>query len=336
MARDRVAGQHVGLVLGGDIGGTSTRILVASRDGALLRRGTAAGGNPTSHPDTAADALGRSLHEALETLDPAQVRVAVIGVAGGAALHHEQVRDAFSRAWTENGLTCTPVYVSDLEVAFAAGTAEPDGTVLIAGTGAAAGALRARRLIRTADGHGWLLGDDGSGFWLGREAVRATLRALDAGKPLGPLTTSVLEALAIAEQPPTSEGHGLNEQRSRLIHTLNAWPPIQLAELAPLVTAAYETGDPTADDIVEEAAGLLAQTLGRIRDPGETTPIVLAGTLAGERLPVGARLRQLVAQRFSGDVCSAADGVGGAAWLALTSVDPDAVTDEVRSRLVHT
>ncbi|MBA3310905.1 MAG: ATPase [Nocardioidaceae bacterium] len=335
MAQDRVVVQSVGLVLGGDVGGTSTRILVASHDGMSLRRGTAGGGNPTAHPETAADALDRSLCEALEGLDPAMVRAAVIGLAGGTALHHPRVSAAFGRVWAANGLTCAPAYVPDLEVAFAAGTAEPDGTVLIAGTGASAGALRDRRLIQTADGHGWLLGDDGSGFWLGREAARATLCSLDAGGPLGPLATSVLGALAIAEHPPAGEPPGPSHRRARVISTLNERPPIRLAELAPLVTSAFENDDAVAGDIVERAAGLLSRTLGRIREAGEVTPIVLAGSLAGERSPVGARLRAMVSERFAGDVFSAADGVGGAAWLALASLDPAAANNEVRARLVQ-
>ena len=183
------------LVLGGDLGGTSTRILVADRDGAAHGHGAAGGGNPTTHPDTAAAALGQALGEALDGIERSRVRAAVIGMAGGGARQGHDVRDALARAWTGAGLAVSPEYVGDLDVAFASGTAEPDGTVLIAGTGAAAGAVREHRTVRTADGHGWLLGDEGSGFWLGREAARATLRTLDAAEPPGPLAESVLRQL---------------------------------------------------------------------------------------------------------------------------------------------
>ena len=67
--------------------------------------------------------------------------------------------------------------------------------MLIAGTGSAAGLVRDHRLVRTADGHGWLLGDDGSGFWLGREAVRSVLRKLDLGEPIGLLGQAVVRAV---------------------------------------------------------------------------------------------------------------------------------------------
>lgn len=322
------------LVLGGDIGGTSTRILVAGSEGKPLRSGIAGGGNPVSHPDTAAAALGRAVRDALTGVDPTRVRAAVVGVAGGSALHRPEVRDAFDRVWSEVGLSCPPTYASDLEVAFAAGTIEPDGTVLIAGTGAVAGALRGRRVARTADGHGWLLGDDGSGFWLGREAARATLRALGMGEPLGSLVTSVLCQLGVADASRTpNQRLDLDEQRVLVVHILNARAPVRLAELAPLVSAAYAAGDPAAVSIVESAAQLLAQTVGRVRQAGERTPIVLAGGVVCEGSPVGVTLRALIAEQLPGPLHSAPNGVGGAAWLALSAVDPTAATDEARIRL---
>ncbi len=321
------------LVLGGDVGGTSTRILLAGRDGKPLGRGTAGGGNPVSHPDTAAAALGQALRHALVGLDPGRVRAAVVGVAGGSALRHPAVHGAFGRVWSTAGLSCSPTYVTDLEVAFAAGTGEADGMVLIAGTGAVAGALRDRRLVRTADGHGWLLGDDGSGFWLGREAARATLRAVDAAEPPGQLATAVLRELGALQVPASTARLDSNDQRAQVIHALNHRSPVRLAELAPHVIAAHAVHDPVAEGIVEEAAGLLVQTLSRIRSPEDRTPIVLAGSLAREDSPVGKRLRTLVAERFRGPLLSASDGVGGAAWLALAAADPSAATSESRIRL---
>jgi N-acetylglucosamine kinase-like BadF-type ATPase len=152
------------LVLGGDLGGTATRILVAGADGRERGRGVAGAGNPVSHPAGAAEALGHALRAALTGLDPGRVKASVVGVAGVSALRTPPVAARFGQVWAGAGLTCDPGYAPDLEVAFAAGTAEPDGSVLVAGTGATAGAVRDRRLARTADGHGWLLGDDGSGF----------------------------------------------------------------------------------------------------------------------------------------------------------------------------
>lgn len=317
------------LALGGDLGGTSTRILVVDADGREHGRSTAGGGNPISRPADAAAAFGAALRAALAGVDATRVRAAVIGVAGGSALRRAPAAAEFERAWADAGLSCDPGYRPDLEVAFAAGTHEPDGAVLVAGTGAAAGAVRGRTLTRTADGHGWLLGDDGSGFWLGREAVRAALRTLDAGEAHGPLVTSVLAELNAAG---TARG-SVDRQRDRVIQAAYARPGVHLSELAPLVSAAYGNGDPQARDIVERAAAALLATLGLIRAEGESTPVVLAGSLAGDASPVGAVLRALLRDRFSGVVLPARSGSGGAAWLALGALDPDLASPQVHARL---
>jgi glucosamine kinase len=322
------------LVIGGDLGGTSTRILVVGTDGRERGRGVAGGGNPVSHPAGAAAALAGALGAALAGIDPALVKASVIGVAGVSALRTPPVAARFGQVWAEAGLTCDPGYAADLEVAFVAGTPEPDGSVLVAGTGATAGAVTGRRLTRTADGHGWLLGDDGSGFWLGREAVRATLRALDAGEAPGHLVGSVLrELVAVDEDEPAPSRRGVAWCRDRVIEAVNSRPGVQLSALAPLVSAAYRKGDPEARSIVERAAAALLTTLGRVRDPGETTPIVLAGGLTGEATPVGTTLRRLLPARFAGPVRPARTEVGGAAWLALAALDPALATGDAHARL---
>ncbi|WP_246274876.1 BadF/BadG/BcrA/BcrD ATPase family protein [Phytohabitans houttuyneae] len=185
------------LVIGLDIGGTSTRALVTSLAGDRVGTGTAGGGNPTSHGAVAAAAeLAKALSAALGAIDPARVRAGTIGLAGVARLLADPPsRAAFDRAWADAGLTCPLNLIGDALVAYASGTASPDGSVLIAGTGAIAVTIRGFALDRVSDGHGWLLGDAGSGFWLGREAVRATLAAMDAGHPLGHLATAVVETL---------------------------------------------------------------------------------------------------------------------------------------------
>jgi N-acetylglucosamine kinase-like BadF-type ATPase len=322
------------LVLGGDLGGTSTRILVCDTAGRVVGRGAAGGSNPVSHPDTAAAALGTALAGALAGLDPAEVRAAVIGAAGGTALAKPEVAGQFQQAWSDAGLPGRPAYIGDLEVAFASATTAADGTGLIAGTGAAAGEVRDHRLVRTADAWGWLLGDDGSGFWLGREAVRATLRALDELVPLGPLGEAVVAGL-LGDRPPTrgADWRGFDQTRDDLIRTANSRPPVKLADLATTVATGYAAGDPAAIAIAERAADLLIGTVRRVRPQGTTGPLVLAGSVAGESSPVGRLLRE----RLSGEIAeilTARDGVAGAAWLALARLDPDLATDRAHAALV--
>ncbi|HWD81544.1 MAG TPA: BadF/BadG/BcrA/BcrD ATPase family protein, partial [Kribbella sp.] len=254
------------LVLGGDLGGTSTRIAIADSEGNVVGRGASAGGNPTSHPASAAANFGQALHAALSGLDPAAVKAAVVGMAGGVALQRPEVAAQFDAAWTGAGLTVPPGYIGDLEVAFASGTPEPDGTVLIAGTGSNVGLVRNHQLQRTAGGHGWLLGDDGSGFWLGREAVRSVLEALDLREPLGLLEQAVVQAILPGrDEEAVPQREGYDALRDLLVMTVNSRPPVLLAELAPTVIAAYHQHDETAQALVKRAAELLTETAARLK-----------------------------------------------------------------------
>ncbi|QZY28596.1 N-acetylglucosamine kinase [Nocardioides coralli] len=304
------SGTGDGLVLGGDIGGTSTRLVVADGAGRVLTRGTGPGGNPVAHPATARQVLAETLARALDGVDPAAVRAGVIGMAGSGAARDPAARAAYDELWRQAGLGCRPKICSDLEVAYAAGTDAASGTVLVAGTGAVAGRIRDRRLVAAVGGHGWLLGDEGSGYWIGREAVRVALRVLEGTALDGVLARSVLDRFGIDARDA--------EARSALIATVHGRPPVALAAVAPLVSAAHEAGDPAATAVLDEAASHLLRTwdgLG-VADPG--APVVLAGALATAGTHLGELVRAGLHDRGAAPV-TAADPVLGAVRLALGS-----------------
>ena len=240
------------VVVGLDIGGTSTRATVLTLTGQRVGTGRAGGGNPTSHgAERAAAELLTALREALADLDPTRVAAGTIGLAGaGRLLADPAGRAAFDQAWHDAGLRCPYAVHGDALVAYASGTAAPDGTILIAGTGAITAQVHELRLDRIADGHGWLLGDAGSGFWLGREAVRRLLADLDAGRTPGALATAVLTELLgsaeIAARPRATV--------DATIQAVTRRPPVELARLAPLVVDAATHGDPVATALITEAA----------------------------------------------------------------------------------
>ncbi|RKN50573.1 N-acetylglucosamine kinase [Micromonospora endolithica] len=303
------------VVIGLDVGGTSTRAAAVTLRGHRVGSGRAGGGNPTSHgAERAADELRAALRAALTEIDPARVRAGAIGLAGaGRLLADPAGRAAFDRAWQDAGLRCPYTVHGDALVAYASGTPDPDGTVLIAGTGAIAAAVRGRRLDRVADGHGWLLGDAGSGFWLGREAVRRLLADLDRARTPGPLASTVLTALlgsaAIAPRP--------RDTVDALVQVVTRRPPVDLARLAPLVVDAARTGEPVATALIAEAAAHLAESVTRIRPPGAGQPVVLGGGLLTGDTPLAAAVRAEIATRWpDATVRPAGDGAAGAAWLA--------------------
>ena len=296
-----------GFVIGVDAGATTTRAAAVDLDGVLLGRGTAAGANPNSHPPAvAAGRIAEAIGQALHGLDPAGARGCVVGMAGASKLADPVIAAEFDRTWQSIGLGCEVVVRTDAEVAYASATGEPDGTIVIAGTGSITARIAGHRMSGTVGGYGWLLGDEGSAFWLGREAVRATLAQLQGDEPLSPLAQAVLAGDDAVD--------GRRAAFSRLVASVNARPPIDLATYAPLVSA-HADDDPVATEIVVHAVKSLAATVG---EP-DGSPVVLMGSVAGAGSPVGAALTAVLTERGH-RVASAADGAAGAAWLAAVSV----------------
>jgi glucosamine kinase len=321
------------LVLGMDVGATTSRAIVCDLQGRAIGGGAAGGGNPNSHPpEQAVRQIVAAARAALADVDPARVRAGVVGMAGVSTMTDPTVARELELAWQGVGLSPVVRVISDCEVAFAAGSASAVGTVLIAGTGAIAGRIAEHRLIATVGGHGWLLGDEGSAFWVGREAVRHALRTLDRGAPSpGGLTTEVCEHLLGAT-------HLIDTDitRKKLITSVTAAPPIRLAELAPLVTSAARRGRRAAVEIVDRAAALLADTARSAHDGDAAAPIVLAGGLVAAGNPIGDALRaQLTADRCV-DLRTAGPGAAGAAWLAAHDLLGPELADDLHPAYLRT
>nr|WP_246210889.1 BadF/BadG/BcrA/BcrD ATPase family protein [Phytoactinopolyspora alkaliphila] len=333
------------MVLGLDIGGTSTRALVIDTVGRRIASARGPGANLTSHgAEVALAAISSTVTETLAGVEDAgAVRHAVVGTAGAANLLVPSVAAEFRRMWHDTGLMCPYDVVSDARVAYVAGTAEPAGTLLLCGTGALAARFEDRRRTHTVDGHGWLLGDTGSGFWLGREAARVTLAALDQTQPPGPLARAVFSRLLPDEPDPwkggpatTPTARQLREVASRLVLAVHSRAPVTLAELAPLVSAEVHS-DPQAQRLVTDAAEHVLRAAAAVRAEGDATPIVFAGSLLTSPTP----LRRVLEPRLNAHwpharISAATDGAAGAAWLAAAHLlGPDSSESaELHARLL--
>jgi N-acetylglucosamine kinase-like BadF-type ATPase len=276
--------------------------MVADLSGRVVGTGLASGGNPVARGlGPAMAAIRAALEQALDGLPRGDVAGNVVGAAGfGAGSAHA----ALAELWRELGLPGGPVVAGDIEVAFASGTDALDGSVLVSGTGAIAGEFLGGRQHRVADGVGWLLGDHGSGFWVGREAVRHALST--RRDPDDPLAAAVAQALTGSDEV----------DRQALIDASYGAPPVRLSELARLVVTAADGGSAPATAILEAAAEELLAILHGVRDPGETSVVVLGGGLLGTAILQSA-VRERIARSWPGSpVTTCGSGVGGALWLA--------------------
>ncbi|MFF5296527.1 N-acetylglucosamine kinase [Paractinoplanes globisporus] len=289
------------LVVGVDAGGTASRAVVATLSGEVVGRGVAGPGNPISSGPAAALAVGAALRDALSTVDPSEVVGGVLGLAGTSAVSAPTIATAFADMWAGLGLSCPMRIVGDVVTAFAGGTPSPSGSVLIAGTGAIAARLENHEIVAEADGLGWLLGDEGSGRWIGLQALRHAVRDWHS-----PFAKSVA-AHAGATSP------------DDLVAWAQSLPLADIDALSPVVCTAARAGDPTAHTIVTAAVSCLLTTLDvATAAPG---PVVLAGgLLSGDTLVRDGVLAALDARHVP--TGTSRDPAAAAAWLAARPLTP--------------
>jgi N-acetylglucosamine kinase-like BadF-type ATPase len=232
------------MLLGVDAGGTSTRAVLVDGTGRCVGYGLAGGGNPVSWgPERATAQIVAAVTGATEAAHyPGPIEVAVLAMAGGSAF---SASDMLGRALVPLGVGGPVEFAPDLLATFCSGTAELDGYALVAGTGAAAVRVRGGRVDASADGLGWLLGDEGSGFWIGHRAVVAALAGLDGRGPVTALTELVLAELGIADRlEPDVNGRPAALQAS--VDLLYGWRPVELSRFAAAAFRAALVGDEPA------------------------------------------------------------------------------------------
>jgi N-acetylglucosamine kinase-like BadF-type ATPase len=270
-----------GGVIGIDAGGTRTSCLVADDQGAVVGESRAGGANLQSIGAAGVEAVLRDLiararRDAPRDLRPAAVCAGMAGAdrpADAAAVREILLRllAPDEHAPSERLPRC--LVVNDALIALEAGLPRAPGAILISGTGSIAYARDAHGRAARAGGWGYVLGDEGSGYWLGRQALRSAVREADGRGPATRLTSLVLAH------------YGVNKAAD-LIREISAHGPnpSAIARLAYTVGEAAATGDAVAQALILEAASDLAATVESVlrRLEMQTATVLLAGgTLRG-------------------------------------------------------
>ncbi|MGH9349499.1 MAG: N-acetylglucosamine kinase [Vicinamibacterales bacterium] len=254
-------------VLGIDAGGTKTVCLLADERGAILAEARGGGANLQAHGELEVEKV---LHHVMDTaLGDRDVRPAAIclGIAGVDRPHDA---DAIRGIMRRIGSKARTLVVNDALVALVAGAGEAPGIVIIAGTGSIAYGRNGAGHAARAGGWGYLLGDEGSGFWIGRRALSAVVRAADGRGPATELTGRVMTHLRLVRP-------------SDLVHE-TYYRDLKrgaIAGLAPVVDQAREAGDAVASEILAQAAieltAAASSVVTRLAMRGEAFPTILAG-----------------------------------------------------------
>lgn len=223
-------------VLAIDGGQTGTRAIVASAAGELEGLGVA---GPSMDPGE----FGRAIRDAVS--QAGKIDAVVLGLTG---VGISDETDSWYRETAAAATGSTNVLLeSDAYTALVGAAGGRDGVLVVGGGGALAlGVSRGTRV--RAGGLGPMLIDEGSGYWLGLEAIRASWRAVEGWGPATALLGTVCEALGVQ--------HIYDAKRR--IHAGDVGFT-EIARLAEAVGGVAQQGDRVAERLLTHAGGALAE-----------------------------------------------------------------------------
>lgn len=288
--------------LGIDGGGTKTEFALADANGNIIRRALLGTSNPNDIDiDASLNILKAGIREVSSDIPKSNISL-FAGLAGGTTEGvYEQLSEFFSRfgfANASNG--------SDAMNAISASLGKSDGIAVIMGTGSVTFAQVGTKAYRVG-GYGYLLGDAGSGFELGREAILSALRFEDGSGEATSLYSLVKEKCC----------------SERILDSLGEFyrgGKRTIAQYGPLVLNAYLEGDKVATDILFRNLEAVAKTIrGAAKHlPNGKKPIrvELCGGLCTKEDTIAVALRKILEkENYSINICKN-DLVIGALRLA--------------------
>ncbi len=285
--------------LGVDAGASHCAAVIGRDDRTVL--GRALGPAAAMHPGAAAAVAAVIADTARRAAAQAGVALPVArAVVGAAGAGRPREQDELAAAVTRAGVAATVRVIPDGTVALAAAFGEGPGIIVNAGTGSVAFARDSAGQVHRAGGHGWQLGDEGGGYWLGRRALDAAARAEDGRGEGSTLLARLLSALGL-------------QRFDDLVRWTSTATPAQVAALAPHVLNAAREGEAVAQRAVAEAAQELVGLM-RALEPhfpgGAPIPAATIGGLLNPGSPLAAAFRDVLGAQFP------------RAHLTASSVDP--------------
>lgn len=304
-----------GLVFGIDGGGTRSRIALSTRDGDILCR---LEGTSTNIYATQSGQVAETLRKLIEDACAEcgrSVSEIVAGCIGSAGLSRPRERAMFKAAFADLLGARIPVRLcDDSEILLVGGIGELQGVCLVAGTGSIAFGRLADGSSARAGGMGWRLGDEGSAWWIGQQAVCRMLRSMEQRD----IPTGMMSGLL----------HHFQVQESWELIPLfngNLLDKAVIAAAAPIVTIAAQQGDALALDILHQAADelylLVASVVGRLPALRESRFVCAGGVMEHDKIILD-DFRRIMSERLPAMNWMKPEGsaLDGALILAMEAV----------------
>ena len=247
-------------IVGIDGGGTRCRARLESADGHLITETEAGPANVAQNAEQAYRSVLQVCEQVLQYI-PQEDITAVNVVAGLAGLNIDKYA-AIARQWA---LPFDITYTTDLHIACAGAHLQQTGALIITGTGSSA-YVKTASTAKILGGHGFPLGDEASGAWLGWQALQCALHSLDGLIAPNKLTQETCTTL------------GLHTCEALVAHCLH-FRSVDYAALAPLVIKQATSGEPVSKAIMQKGSEYLTRLFTRIQsfEPGR---VAMTGGLA--------------------------------------------------------
>ena len=267
--------------LGIDAGASATKWALIN-DSGTLASGRCDAMDGHIYREASLERMRRVLSEISEETKNFKVSNVYMGITG-------VIQDGSIEKEIKSSFKCPSVVVSDIELAYRANFADGDGILLYAGTGSVAYAINEKSESLKIGGWGYLLGDEGAGYWIGKEAIRLSLFQIENKVKFaeGSLSDRILKEIQAVDW-------------SGIKAFVYSKDRAEIAALSKIVDQAAEVGDPEAISILKRAAGHLGDLVNRTDGVllRKSLPVKFTGGISGSKI-LYAELEKYLRMRVS-------------------------------------
>lgn len=278
-------------VIGIDGGGTKTALKLADNKGNVI---IANEGGPCNINSMGKEAVSKMLKDLIkDTLTKSQllmedIETICIGTAGVDRPSDKAIMEDILRNTGFQGKT---IITNDAVTALYGGVGGAEGVILISGTGSICYGRNAEGETKRAGGWGHLIGDEGSGYYIGINAINRIARANDGVEEETVMTDLILDYLKL------ENASGLIEYVYR-----SGAGKSEIAALARLVDEAYKQGDIAAEEILAKAAYELflisKAVLDGLKLGSEKAILAVNGSVIEKNEKVSSEFKRLMSRNY--------------------------------------